>query len=74
MFEEARSLEDPIWDAPETQWKSGYLALDHTFAQSHGVNKAQNWPWDHNKGIYIVKAFHSMHCVVSVRVLSPVKM
>jgi hypothetical protein len=66
MFEETRSLEDPVWDAPETQWKSGYLALNHTFAQSKGVTKAQNWPWDHNKGIYILKAFHSMHCVVSV--------
>lgn len=63
--EDAPAMDDPMWDAPEFSW-SGYVALKHSFAKANGVKHSQNWPWDYSKGIYILHAHHSIHCIVSL--------
>ncbi|KJZ72067.1 hypothetical protein HIM_08522 [Hirsutella minnesotensis 3608] len=63
---QAISLDDPFWDNPDFHDHVGYVALDHEMAKAQGIEPSQNWPWDHSKGIYILQAWHSLHCVVRI--------
>lgn len=60
-----QTITDPIWDAviPEI----GLVALSEEFVKSKGLPEPQRWPWDHSKGIYLVNAYHNVHCLVSFR-------
>ena len=42
------------------------VALDDEYAWSHGLRTAQRFPWDTNKGIYLIHGFHNLHCMVRV--------
>ena len=60
-----RPIDDPMWDNPEFDWNTGWVALDTQQATARGLPTSMHWPWDHSKGIYVLHGFHSMHCVVS---------
>lgn len=50
------------WDAIDTS--PVVVALSDDYALSHGLELSVRFPWDPNKGIYHVKAFHHLHCLV----------
>ena len=56
-------------DAVETAWSRivpahGIMALKHEWAREHGLRKARNLPGDDTKGVYILGAYHQIHCLV----------
>lgn len=54
-----------FWDT-QLPWESGIIALDNAEAAAWGLPESQSWPWDmEHKSIYIINAYHILHCVVS---------
>lgn len=45
------------------------MALSHLEAEKWGLPPAQDWPWDTDRGIYLVNGFHQMHCLVGPPVI-----
>ena len=62
-----RTIADAAWDS----WvvDPGIVALPHDWVKDKMLPQAQHWPWDKNKGIYLLNGFHNIHCLVCV--LSP---
>ena len=58
-----RSIADAAWDS----WvvDPGIVALPHEWVKRKMLPQAQHWPWDKNKGIYLLNGFHNIHCLVS---------
>jgi len=56
---------DAFWDALDTSPIA--VALDRTWVKEHNVPVSDSWPWDDEKGLYYVKAFHNMHCLKIIR-------
>lgn len=52
-----------LWEAID--FDSGFIALPNDYAKSKGLPEAQPFVWDDSKGIYVVNAYHSLHCLVS---------
>ncbi|KAL3478696.1 hypothetical protein BJX99DRAFT_224186 [Aspergillus californicus] len=55
------TLADNLWHSINID--SGVVALPDSFAASHNLRKAQRFPWDTSKGIYILHGFHNLHCL-----------
>lgn len=55
--------QDVLWD--ETSYDRGQIALSDDYARDMGLPRAQRFPWDQTKGIYLINAYHNIHCVVS---------
>lgn len=53
---------DRVWDSIQTD--SGSIALSDAYAAKMSLPRSQRFPWDHDKGIYILNGYHSMHCLV----------
>lgn len=53
---------DALWGALDIS--PGTIALSDDFAAQNGLPRSQRFPWDESKGIYIIGAFHQMHCLV----------
>jgi hypothetical protein len=51
-----------LWDAID--FDSGFIALDYDYAAAKKLPKSQPFPWDDTKGIYLINAYHSLHCLV----------
>ena len=66
-----RTIEDLAWESPALIPAMGTLALDESWAISKGLPPAQSWPWDEDKGIYILESFHIVHCLVSMLLAFP---
>ena len=60
---ENETLATELWEAINST-SAGAIALDHDWAKSKGLIRAQNFPWDTEKGIYYVQGIHDVHCVV----------
>lgn len=43
----------------------GIIALDDEYVEKMGLPVSQRFPWDQNKGIYLLHGFHNLHCTVS---------
>jgi hypothetical protein len=58
-----RSLSDAAWD----QWvvDPGIVALPHDWVKAKMLPQAQRWPWDKEKGVYLLNGFHNIHCLVN---------
>lgn len=59
-------LQDAAWGAPELETETGLVALSDKYVRSKGLLRAQRWPWDHSKGIYVINGFHNLHCIVGL--------
>ncbi|GKZ33278.1 hypothetical protein AbraIFM66950_003118 [Aspergillus brasiliensis] len=57
--------QDNLWDA--TSYDLGNIALADDYARAVGLPRAQRFPWDNNKGIYLINAYHNLHCVKTLR-------
>lgn len=58
------TLADSLWEALDSS--PIIVALSDSYAQSRGLSLSVRFPWDNTKGIYHIKAFHHMHCLVRV--------
>lgn len=57
------TLADHLWDDLDSS--PIIVALTDLYAQEHGLDISARFPWDPEKGIYHIKAFHQLHCLVS---------
>ncbi|KAL8821736.1 MAG: hypothetical protein Q9223_000260 [Gallowayella weberi] len=60
-FGEDDAVADKLWD--EISIDNGTVALDDTYAASMGLPLSQRFPWDKNKGLYLLNGYHSLHCL-----------
>lgn len=45
---------------------NGTVALEDGYVEEMGLPAAQRFPWDQDKGLYLLNGFHSMHCLVGI--------
>ncbi|TGJ80465.1 hypothetical protein E0Z10_g8297 [Xylaria hypoxylon] len=55
------TLQDQLWYNINVD--SAVVALSDDWADQHNLRKAQRFPWDQSKGIYILHGFHNLHCL-----------
>ena len=55
--------DEELW--ANTNYDAGQVALDDDYARAMGLPRAQRFPWDPTKGVYLLTAYHNLHCVVS---------
>lgn len=58
-----RTIANAVWD--EVKIDLGLVALSDAFVEEHNLMPAQRFPWDASKGIYLINAYHNLHCLVS---------
>lgn len=58
-----RTIANAVWD--EVKIDLGLVALSESFVEEHDLMPAQRFPWDAGKGIYLINAWHNLHCLVS---------
>ena len=56
------TLADQLWEAIDSS--PIIVALTDEYATAHDLEISVRFPWDDTKGIYHVKAFHHLHCLV----------
>lgn len=59
------TLADDLWKNLRPAF--GTVALDHEWAAMRQLPKAQDFPADTTKGLYIIDGYHQLHCLVSSR-------
>ena len=57
-----QTLADSLWESIDTS--PMVVALPYTEAFGRGLSWSVPWVWDDDKGVYLIKAFHSIHCLV----------
>ena len=63
VFSSANNTEaDKYWDALNTQPIA--VALSDEYARVNGLTPAARFPWDDGMGLYYIKGFHDLHCLV----------
>lgn len=65
-----RTIQDAVWDGADMKVWDTILALDEHYAINQGLPHSQRWPWDENKGVYIMHSTHHIHCTVSQTIAS----
>ncbi|KAI0907488.1 hypothetical protein F4823DRAFT_602887 [Ustulina deusta] len=58
---ENETLQDQLWY--NINVNSAVVALSDDWVAQHDLRKAQRFPWDQSKGIYILHGFHNLHCL-----------
>ena len=59
---------DILWDQLDVN--EGVIALADEYADSVGLPYSQRFPWNQTQGVYLLGAFHQMHCLVCQSFLS----
>ncbi|KAJ3497843.1 hypothetical protein NLG97_g1586 [Lecanicillium saksenae] len=67
IVNDKRTIDDPMWDAPDLDPYLALVALDSDDAKSRGLLTSMHWPWDNSKSIYVLHGFHSLHCLFTLR-------
>lgn len=63
-------VRDHLWDQIDID--SGIVAVPKIWAKEKGLPEGTTFPWDTDKSLYFVNAYHSLHCLVSsVDLLGP---
>ena len=60
------TLADELWNSISID--PGVVALSDGYVEEMRLPKAQRFPWDDSKGIYLLNAYHNMHCLVCRRI------
>ena len=55
---------DELWD--DILPAHGIVAVDHQWAAERQLPDTMSLPSDSSKGVYIIDAYHQLHCLVSV--------
>ena len=61
-YGEDEATADCLWD--EIIIDNGTVALSDSYVKEMGLPVAQRFPWDQEKGLYLLNGFYSMHCLV----------
>lgn len=61
-FGEDEAEADLLWERISID--NGTVALSDSYVESMGLPTSQRFPWDQNKGLYLLNGFHGMHCLV----------
>ena len=61
-FGEDETIADQLWENISVD--NGTVALSDSYAAAMGLPVSQRFPWDQEKGLYLLNGFHSMHCLV----------
>lgn len=61
-FGEDEAIADRLWE--EISVDNGTVALSDSYVEAMGLPLSQRFPWDQEKGLYLLNGFHSMHCLV----------
>jgi len=64
-FGENDTAADELWE--DISIDKGTVALEDSYVRRVGLPRAQRFPWDENKGLYLLNGFHSMHCLVRLK-------
>lgn len=56
-------VRDHLWDRIDID--SGIVAVPKSWAKEKGLPAGTTFPWDNDKALYFVNAYHSIHCLVS---------
>lgn len=59
-------VQDAAWDSELVRARSFAVALDDSYADAQGLQRSMRWPWDKNKGVYIIHSGHKLHCLVGI--------
>ncbi|KAF2151899.1 hypothetical protein K461DRAFT_322042 [Myriangium duriaei CBS 260.36] len=62
-----RTLQDVAWSERDLQLGPGMVALEDQYASSLGLPHSQRYPWDHDKGVYVLMSTHELHCLHALR-------
>ncbi|KAK6604054.1 hypothetical protein H4I95_05957 [Botrytis cinerea] len=60
-------------EATDKEWEKisnirlGVIALPDSYVEEKGLHKAQRFPWDESKGVYLINAYHNLHCLLKLR-------
>jgi hypothetical protein len=57
-----RTISDAAWESIDTSPNT--ISLDKEYTRKHNLSDSIPFPWDPSRGLYIIKAFHHMHCLV----------
>jgi hypothetical protein len=49
----------------------GVVALSSEYVKEKRLPYALRFPWDEDKGVFLLQGFHNLHCLVSERSSSP---
>ena len=61
-FGEDEAIADRLWE--EISVDNGTVALGDSYVEEMGLPVSQRFPWDQDKGLYLLNGFHSIHCLV----------
>ena len=56
------TLSGELWE--NINFDKGMVALPNEWTDSKQLPRAQAFPWDHERGLYILNGFHVIHCLV----------
>ena len=59
---------DKLWD--DIVPAHGIVAVNHKWAAQKGLPISMDLPTDNSKGVYVIDAYHQIHCLVSIESLS----
>ncbi|KAJ8064633.1 hypothetical protein OCU04_006959 [Sclerotinia nivalis] len=54
-----------LWESLDTS--TGEISLDTKWAKAQGLPDSQEFFWNKNRSIYLINAYHSVHCLRKVR-------
>lgn len=57
-------LQDTLW--ANISIDAGIIALPDSYVAEKGLPNAQRFPWDDQKGIYLLGGHHHLHCLKSI--------
>ena len=60
-------MQDAAWRSELVRPASLAVALDKSYAKSLGLPRTMRWPWDNDKGVYVLNSGHELHCLVKPR-------
>jgi hypothetical protein len=59
------TLQDELWDS--LLWTHGMIVVDREWAKSKDWPDTMELPGDSRKGVYLLEAYHEIHCLVILR-------
>ncbi|KAL9637290.1 MAG: hypothetical protein Q9204_001938 [Flavoplaca sp. TL-2023a] len=60
------SLSDRLWDGIKTE--QGMVALPKAFTDSKGLPRGVTFPWDEQRSVYFLQAYHTLHCLKMLQI------
>lgn len=66
MVPEQEPVVDELWD--DILPAHGIVAVDHQWAAERKIPASMSLPSDASKGVYIIDAYHQIHCLVCIAV------